>query len=315
MASSTAPDPQQDLHEKIAFYVQSKKYVDEPEILPWYKKDIEEIKPRTRGLLERYSNIPPADVEAHVKKVVSLCVPKLRSLLTLRQRDEAFKIFPYPCLGNWGFLNLNVADAPAYNEVVSRVKNGELYLDIGCCMGQDIRKLVSDGVPAENTYASDLKAEFWDIGYDLFLDGSTLKTKFIQADVFDADSELKQLDGKLDIVLAHSFFHLFDWNDQAKAVKRVIQLLKPEPGVMVFGRQGAMVEAGSFEHANRKEKIYWHNVESWNKLWKQVGEETNSNWEVDATLGDEDMKKRVGLNKTNLLPAGSRFMTFTVRRV
>lgn len=235
--------------------------------------------------------------------------------LTALQRDEAFKIFPYPCLGNWGFLNLNVADAAAYDEVVSRVKNGELYLDIGCCMGQDIRKLVSAGVPAENMYASDLKREFWDIGYDLFLDGDTLKTNFIEADVFDADSKLMQLDGKLSIVLAHSFFHLFDYEGQVKAVKRVIKLLKPEPGVMVFGRQGAMLEPGSFEHVNVKDRVYWHNVESWEKLWKQAGEETGTEWRVEAKLGDEDLVKRMGLTETNLIPKSSRFMTFTIRRV
>lgn len=182
-------------------------------------------------------------------------------------------------------------------------------------MGQDTRKLVSDGVPSENMYASDLKGEFWDIGYDLFLDKDSLKTQFIEADVFDEDSGLKQLDGKLSIVLAHSFFHLFDWESQVKAVKRVIQLLKPEPGVIVFGRQGAMVDAGSFEHANREESIYWHNVESWERLWKQVGEETGTEWKVEAKLGEEDLKKRMGLNETNLIPKGSRFMTFTIRRV
>lgn len=31
-----------------------------------------------------------------------------------------------------------------YPEVLERIKNGDQYLDIGCCVGQDIRKLVSD---------------------------------------------------------------------------------------------------------------------------------------------------------------------------
>ncbi|KAF2822198.1 hypothetical protein CC86DRAFT_373368 [Ophiobolus disseminans] len=296
MAQSTVADPQDEMHKKIAFYIETKKYVDEPELLPWYKKELGELKPRTRELLETYSNIAPADVEPHVHRV----------------RDEAFKVFPYPCVGNWGFLRLNVADSPVYKEVVERIKSGELYLDIGCCMGQDIRKLVSDGVPAENTFASDLKQEFWEIGYKLFLDKSILKTKFIQADVLASDSDLKQLDNKLNIVLAHSFFHLFDWDDQVKAAKRVVQLLKTEPGVMVFGRQGALVDAGSFEYANKEQRAYWHNVESWDKLWKQVGDETGTKWEVEASLGEEDLAKRLN---SSFSPPGSRFMTFTIRRL
>jgi len=182
-------------------------------------------------------------------------------------------------------------------------------------MGQDMRALVAAGVPSQNIYASDLKKEFWDIGHDLFLDRDTLKTKFIEADIFDEDSELKQLDGKLSIVLAQSFFHLFSWDDQVKAAKRVIKLLKREPGVMVFGRQGAMVDAGCFEHANIAQAVYWHNVESWKRLWNQVGEETGSEWRVEAELGEEDLSKRMGMGEMKLIPKGSRFMTFTIRRV
>jgi SAM-dependent methyltransferase len=286
----------EDIREKLAHWVETKRYIEEPEILPWYKKELNEIKPQTRDLFEQYSSIAPAEVESHIKKV----------------RDEAFKVFPYPCVGNWGFLNLSVAEAPAYNEVLERVKSGDQYLDIGCCMGQDIRKLIHDGAPQENLYGSDLRKDFWNIGYDLFLDKSTLTTKFIEADVFDTDSHLKELNGKLSIVHAASFFHLFDWDGQVKAAKRVIELLKAEPGVMVFGRQGGKAEAGSFVHVKKDQTAYWHNAESWAKLWKQVGDETGSKWEVDATLGEEDLTKRMN---AQIVPVGTRFMTFTIRRL
>lgn len=72
MAQSIAADPQEELHKKVAYYVETKRYVDEPELLPWYKKELGELKPRTRELLEKYSNIAPADVEPHVHRVVSL---------------------------------------------------------------------------------------------------------------------------------------------------------------------------------------------------------------------------------------------------
>ena len=39
---------------------------------------------------------------------------------------------------------------PVYDEVVSRLKKDSKLLDLGCCFGQDIRKLIHDGVPAEN---------------------------------------------------------------------------------------------------------------------------------------------------------------------
>lgn len=196
--------------------------------------------------------------------------------------------------------------------MVRRVKDGDKFLDLGCCMGQDIRKLVHDGAPSGNTYASDVKKDFWDFGYDMFLDKSTLRTTFLEADIFDADSQLKELDGKINVINAASFFHLFDWDSQIKAARRVVQLLKPEPNSLVVGRQGGKPEAGSFAHLMKGASAFWHNVESWQAMWKQVGEETGTAWRAEAVLGEEDLSKRM---KTTLVPAGTRFMTFTVRRV
>lgn len=123
---------------------------------------------------------------------------------------------------------------------------------------------------------------------------------------------MNEFDGKISIVHAGSFFHLFDWDNQVAAAKRVVQLLKAEPKVMIFGRQGATVEAGSFGHISKEHTAYWHNPESWAKMWGQIGDETGSKWVVESSLGEEDLSKRMN---TNLVPVGSRFMTFTIRRV
>ncbi|KAF1835161.1 hypothetical protein BDW02DRAFT_298696 [Decorospora gaudefroyi] len=294
--ATKAQDAMDDARKKVEQIVASKAYVDDPELLPWYTKELPEPKPATRELFEKYSKVPSADVVHHIKHV----------------RDQAFKTYPYPCLGNWGFVNLWIGEGPAYQEVLSRVQNGEQLLDLGCCMGQDIRKLVYDGAPSDKIYGSDLKQNFWDLSYDLFLDKSTLQTRFLQADIFDSDSQLKQLDGKLDIVNAASFFHLWQWDEQVKAAKRVVQLLKPVPGGLLIGRQGGKPEAGSLGNVVKEMNPFWHNPESWAQMWEQVGKETGTEWKVAATLGDEDLTRRM---KTQLVPAGTRFMTFTIRRV
>ena len=146
----------------------------------------------------------------------------------------------------------------------------------------------------------------------MFLDKSSLKTEFLEADIFDEDSQLKQLDNKIDIVNTASFFHLFDLEGQVKAAKRVVRLLKPVPNAIIVGRQGGKLEAGSFAHLMKGMSAFWHNVESWKDMWEQVGRETGTKWHVEAVLGEEDLSKRM---KTNLVPAGTRYMTFTVRRV
>lgn len=48
------------------------------------------------------------------------------------------------------------------------------FLDLGTCLGQDVRKLIFDGAPVDSVYGTDLLAEFVEIGYDLFRDEEKL---------------------------------------------------------------------------------------------------------------------------------------------
>ena len=41
------------------------------------------------------------------------------------------------------FLDSGLSASPYYQEVLERVKQGETFLDLGCCFGQELRVLVS----------------------------------------------------------------------------------------------------------------------------------------------------------------------------
>lgn len=41
------------------------------------------------------------------------------------------------------FLDFNMSSESYYPEILSRLKNGEQLLDLGCCFGQELRQLVS----------------------------------------------------------------------------------------------------------------------------------------------------------------------------
>lgn len=157
-----------------------------------------------------------------------------------------------------------------------------------------------------------------DIGYDLFMDKSTLKTTFIAADIFNVDSDLKQLEGGIDIVHAASFFHLFNLEGQADACKRLVTLMKDKPGCLVIGRQIGNVDSGHRAGSlNTNYKRFRHNEESFAEMWKQVGEATGTKWEVDARLEAEDLHskaEKLGV-QVEFIPEGSRWIAFTVRRV
>ena len=229
----------------------------------------------------------------------------------MAQRDRAWNVWPYPCIGLFRFLDLGISSTPSYAEIIERLKRGETLLDLGCCFGQEIRKLVSDGAPSEHTYGADLHGEFIDAGYELFQDKGKLKTKFMTADILDRTSEFNTLDGKLDMIWAGSFFHLFGWDDQIKVAKRLVELLKPRKGSVVFGRQAGNIEPGEMPHqANAGGTMFRHDATSFEKLWKEVGAQTGTTWHVKARLDKiEEPPKGGAWNDPNV-----RLLLFAIHR-
>lgn len=157
-----------------------------------------------------------------------------------------------------------------------------------------------------------------DIGYDLFLDKATLKTTFIPADIFDENSELKQIAGNIDIIHTASFLHLFDEAEQHKACERIVKLLKNKSGSLLIGRQIGNQEGGVHVGSiDPSKKRFRHNVETFEKMWQNVSRETGTKWKVDAQLEDLDLHaygQKIGL-EVAAIPPGSRWLSFTVRRV
>jgi len=143
-------------------------------------------------------------------------------------------------------------------------------------------------VPSEQLYGSDLRSEFFALGYELFKDREILRSKFLVGDVFDSNSDLKQLDGQISIIYAASFLHLFDYEQQVHVCERFVKLLKPEAGSVILGRQVGHVDAGLRSHrTNPGEKMFRHNVESFDKMWKEISMKTGTEWKVEAELSKE----------------------------
>ncbi|KAK3322624.1 hypothetical protein B0H66DRAFT_554854 [Apodospora peruviana] len=223
-----------------------------------------------RKLLREYSGIPDAKINSHVEAI----------------RLEAFQVCPYPCIGMFQFLDLSLSSMTSiYAEVLQRLKTGNKFLDLGCCLGQEIRQLVFDGAPSANTYGVDLYGGFFAVGYKLFADRDRLQTTFIAADIFDELSPLAttQLAGQIDIVYVGAVFHLFSLQEQEMMAVRLVQLLAPRAGSLIIGRQSGSEEAGEFSRAGDKngKSHFRHNPQSWRELWDRVGERTGSKWHVE----------------------------------
>ena len=237
----------------------------------WYRArpNEDQIGPEARQLLESYSNISPEDVEDHIVKV----------------REEAWEVFPYPCIGQFRFLDLSLTHFQEYQEILQRLHDGQQLLDMACCFGQEIRQLVANGAPAENIHGCDIREEYITLGYKLFADKDTLQSKFLTADIFDVISPLSKFERLFDIIYTGSFFHLFDYQDQVRVGKAIAALLRPQKGSILLGRQVGSVNAGQEDHStNPAGKMYRHNEESLKRMWDEIGKEIGVSFTVSARL-------------------------------
>lgn len=196
-------------------------------------------------------------------------------------------MWPYPCLGQFRFLELNLANrANLYPRLLSRLRDGDhKFLDVGCCLGQDIRKLAHDGVPSENLAGIELEAGFVDLGYQLFRDRDTLRSKFYVGTILDDDwTVLKELEGQFDVVQLGMILHLFTWEEQAKVFQQAIRLLKAEGDVAIIGQATGNLDG--IASPSWRKNTFRHNVETFEKLIGEVGEVTGTRWDVKASLDE-----------------------------
>lgn len=200
-------------------------------------------------------------------------------------------MFKYPCVGNYYFLEFSISQSEQYLQVLGRLRRGETLLDLGCCFGQDIRKLVHDGAPASSVYGSELEQGFVNLGFELFRDRDRLWTNISAGDFF-ANDVAGLAEKRFDMVHAASFFHLFSWDDQVEAMSRAVGLLKPKAGSMVFGRQTAVSQAKEVKHPANKRfgNMFRHDMSSMRRMVQEVGERTNTHLEV-SVVQQKDWKE------------------------
>ena len=105
---------------------------------------------------------------------------------------------------------------------------------------------------------------------------------FYQGDVFDS-KYLEEYKGKIDIIHTSSFFHLFELEDQQKLVRRLLQLISPKPGTLIFGRSVGNTIQHVYKHPFRTGQVlYQHSEESFRKMFEGVG--GGDGWHIKVRL-------------------------------
>ncbi|KAK6336076.1 hypothetical protein TWF696_001645 [Orbilia brochopaga] len=271
------------------------------------------LSPYAKELFLEYSKIPEEEVAAHI----------------LQAREKAWKVHPYPCIGSFRFLDFAIIESPAYQRVVNKLKGGGKYLDMGCCFAQDLRALVHAGVPSENLYGADLRPTFIELSYDLFQDRDTLKSTFFHGNIFDLSSfrevggdqsdplPFKDITGQIDIISARSFLHVFGVEDEFKAACQMARILSSSKGSMIIGRQVGSTEPGScYISLRRREPVFRHDPETWKAFWARVGEETNTQWDVQSRMVDIAPEIKVSVRQAELRDIEDRaWLEFVITRL
>ncbi|KAG2153710.1 uncharacterized protein EDB93DRAFT_1239663 [Suillus bovinus] len=212
----------------------------------------------------------------------------------LEVQAKAYKVAPYPCIRSFVFLRLNISNLSVYEHILElgRKRPNAVLLDIGCCFGTDARKAAADGFPAKNIIASDLFNDFLELSHELFKTTPvSYPGCFIPGDVFDPAflsiaapsddvspvpaidlSSLKSLNalhGRISVINAISFFHLFSEEKQLHIARALAGLLSAQPGSVICGFHVGTLEKGVVNNSlsGSEYKLFAHSPESWTSLW------------------------------------------------
>lgn len=158
-----------------------------------------------------------------------------------------------------------------------------LLLDIGCGLGDDLRRLAADGYPKQNLIGSDINGGLWDIGHTLFRSTErSFPARFIEDDIVgprytsfplqtDDTPSIADLSGSLSAIHASYFLHLFSHEQQQQVARVLKSLLTQKPGCIIFGKHltsetssvmGLKTQRGQFD-------MNCFSPKAWERIWKE----------------------------------------------
>ncbi|RPD55373.1 hypothetical protein L227DRAFT_615445 [Lentinus tigrinus ALCF2SS1-6] len=236
-------------------------------------------------------------------------VDELKKHIVAVQR-AAYEARPYPCLVKFNFAKLRVSRLPAYGRLLElgRSREHPILLDVGCCLGTDLRKLIADGYPHESVIATDIVPEFWELGHKLFnTTPETFPVPFVPGDIFDPSffeptpptysppatpvpnlssvRTLTELRGHVSAITICAVFHVFETEEaQLKLARALASLLSPAPRSMIVGLHNGLPEKG-FRQGDSFH-VFCHSPESWTEMWDGVVFKKGA-VKVDARLVDK----------------------------
>ena len=90
------------------------------------------------------------------------------------------------------------------------------------------------------------------------------------------------LRGKIDVVNASAFIHLFPWPGQVEVCTLIARFTRP--GALIVGRMTGSLAPADYPALNPGTVAWRHDVGSFQRLWDEVGRLTDTKWKVSGTM-------------------------------
>ncbi|KAJ0312366.1 hypothetical protein COL516b_001444 [Colletotrichum fioriniae] len=238
---------------------------------PFWTEDLPPLEEHTKRLFVDYAKIPENQLQEHLQEA----------------RKKAWNDCPYPCIGLWLFLKLQLRNNKEFDEAVRRTQQGENLLDFGCAIGQDLRSLVHAGSPPQTLHGIDLTPSFFPAGKSLFNDHLTPIT-FLQANALSPPSTLpSSWLRKFSIITANYVQHCFDIADQETYATFLLALLSGKPNDLIFGRTAGTTEGEARrEEMHKGQRLYRHTEASFVEFWTRVAAQHGRRARVETWVDD-----------------------------
>ncbi|KIJ46342.1 hypothetical protein M422DRAFT_165297 [Sphaerobolus stellatus SS14] len=261
---------------------------------------IHENYPKKATAVSLYS--PTPDDLAMLKRLTGINDETKLKEHVLRVQTEAYEVYPYPCIAWFQFISYRISNYPFYNSIltIGKERPGAIYADLGCCFGNDGRRVIADGYPIENVVLSDLQGGFAELAHKLYqTTPDTYPVPFLAGDIFDPTflspqnltskkssrnlkppvlkdlKTLSPLKGHVSIIHAAWLFHLFGEQKQRQLASLLASLLSPLPGSMIVGSHLDLPDTegnkkGGFRWSDKEMMVFAHSPTSWRALWEDI---------------------------------------------